>query len=244
MPTLRSAWRRSMRAAAGRVRADREVIVQVQQHRRMRLGRDQQVAEAAEHVRADGFALKAAGKPGEQLLVHRDREVVGPELRQALDPRALGADRVLQACGRLAHVDRSQELAELHRLGHGERRLRGARLSSAPGCRGAARAPAPSVCAAGRKSGAASAGGAPRSCARSHSRASPPMRPSSPGRAPSPKRLAAMAELAAASIRCERSRWLRSSPYSAAAGRALTRAPRLPARVRYTRAPPPRRHPP
>ena len=89
----------------------------------MRLDRHQQVVESAEHVRADGFALKAAGETREQLLVHRDREVVGPELRQALDPRALGADRLLQARGRLACVHRPQELAELHRSGIGDGRL-------------------------------------------------------------------------------------------------------------------------
>ena len=94
----------------------------------MRLGGEQQVGEVAEHVRADRLALEAAGEPGEELLVDRDREVVGPELRQALEERALARDRLLQARGHLACIDGTQELRQLlQRVGGRALRVRLAR---------------------------------------------------------------------------------------------------------------------
>jgi hypothetical protein len=65
-------------------RADRLRLVQVQQHRRMANGGEQQVFEAAQHVRADGIGLEATGQTDHQQLVDRDREVVGPEVHQPL----------------------------------------------------------------------------------------------------------------------------------------------------------------
>src|SRR5262249_33725701 len=57
------------------IRSDREVVVEIQLHRRVRLDREQHVREAAEHVRADGLPLETAGEPSEKLLVDRDGEV-------------------------------------------------------------------------------------------------------------------------------------------------------------------------
>ena len=95
-----------------RVRADGLEVVQIQQHRRVRLDREQQLAEVAEHVRPDGLALEAAGEAAEQLLVDRDREVIGPELRQPLEERPLGRDRGGQPRGRFGNVDWLEKLRQ------------------------------------------------------------------------------------------------------------------------------------
>ena len=90
----------------------------------MRLDREQQIAEGSEHVRPDRFALEAARKPAEQLLVDRHREVIAPELCQPLDERSLGGDGRAQARRHLAQVDRPQELRQCLRGGGGNVRAR------------------------------------------------------------------------------------------------------------------------
>ena len=52
----------------------------------------------------------------EQLLVDGHREVVGPELREALEEGAVGAGGKAEACRHLAHVDRPEELPDLLQL--------------------------------------------------------------------------------------------------------------------------------
>ena len=74
-------------------RTDRLRLVEVQQHRRMAHDRQQQVFEAAQHVRADRIGLEAAGQPDDQELVDRDREVVRPEVHQSLDEGGRGQQR-------------------------------------------------------------------------------------------------------------------------------------------------------
>ena len=95
-----------------RMRTDGEMVIEVQEHRRVRLGREQQRAEVAEHVRPDRLALEAAGETGEKLLVDGDREVVSPELRQPLGERTLGC-RLLQPRGDFARVDGPEVLRQL-----------------------------------------------------------------------------------------------------------------------------------
>ncbi len=167
-----------------RVRTHRQVVVQVQQHRRMALDGQQQVAEVAEHVRPDDLALETAGEPAEKLLVDRDREVIGPELREAFDERPLGAHRLAQTRGHFAHVDGPQELRQfLRRCRPWDPRctLRAARC-----CSRTASACARISCE-GRNCASVSAGGVPRSCARSHSRPSAPIPSSSRGTGPEPE---------------------------------------------------------
>src|ERR1700731_287542 len=93
----------------------------------MRLDREQQIAEIAEHVRPDRLALEAARKPGKQLLVDRHREVIAPELCQALYERTIGAHGLTKACARFAQVDGPQELRQL--LQRGGRGIIRARLA-------------------------------------------------------------------------------------------------------------------
>jgi hypothetical protein len=62
--------------------ADRADLVEVDQHRRVTLDRDQQRLERAEHVRPDRLGLERAGDRSERRLLDRDREVVGPEVDQ------------------------------------------------------------------------------------------------------------------------------------------------------------------
>ena len=97
-----------------RIRTDGGLIVEIQKHRRM-LGRgEQQVGEVAEHVRADRFALKAAGNAEHRDLVYRDGEVVRPEIREVLDERPLARERLTDAGRRLIDVDWQVELRDFH----------------------------------------------------------------------------------------------------------------------------------
>ena len=65
----------------------------------MAFDREQHVAEAAEHMRADRLALVAAGH--RLNLVGRDAEMVRPEPHQPLGKADLGADRGVDARLRL-----------------------------------------------------------------------------------------------------------------------------------------------
>nr|ACN58763.1 conserved hypothetical protein [uncultured bacterium BLR8] len=69
------------------VRADGARLVEIELHRRVLLDREQQVRELAEHVRADGLGLVGAGERHHHELVGRHREVVRPEVHEALDER-------------------------------------------------------------------------------------------------------------------------------------------------------------
>ena len=81
-----------------RIRSDRALVVQIQQHRRVLLHRQQQLTEIAEHMRPYGFALQAAGDPEHRQLVDRDGKMIAPEIHQPFDPRALCDDGIAQAC--------------------------------------------------------------------------------------------------------------------------------------------------
>src|SRR5580700_9206236 len=67
------------------VRSDGQVVVEVQQHRRVAFDGQQQVAEVSQYVRADRLALQAPGESEQQILVDGDREVVRPELREPFE---------------------------------------------------------------------------------------------------------------------------------------------------------------
>src|SRR5580700_1692132 len=93
----------------------------------------------------------------------------------------------------------------------------------------------PRICSQERSSLPASSGAAPRSCAASQARGSPPAAASSPGRAPSPKRLTAMADV---NDSCTRFPAKTAVCYSAPPAAWLTAAPAgQRAYVRYTRGP-------
>ena len=84
--------------AGGRVGTDRARIVEIDQHRRMGFDRQQHVAEAPEHMRADGFALVGAADLAHIALVRRNAEMVRPEPDQPFDETDLGAERGIEAC--------------------------------------------------------------------------------------------------------------------------------------------------
>ena len=58
----------------------------------------QEINEAAEHVRPDGFAFVGADRAG--VLVGRDAKMVRPEPHQAFDETDVGADGCVVARGR------------------------------------------------------------------------------------------------------------------------------------------------
>src|ERR1700676_3268106 len=108
-----------------RVRPDRHLIVEVEQHRGMPLDSEQHVREPAEHIRADGFSFEASRKSEHEILIDRYREVVRPEVRESLDKRAIGADALTKSCAGLGYIDRSVHLPDLHERGDGVRLLGG-----------------------------------------------------------------------------------------------------------------------
>ena len=75
------------------VRAERLLVVEKEQHRRMLLDRLQHVAEAAEHMRPDRLALERAAEPGNRAALDRDGEMVGPEDNKPLGERGSAIDR-------------------------------------------------------------------------------------------------------------------------------------------------------
>ena len=85
-------------------------LVEIEQHGRMALGGQQQIGEAAEHVRTDGLALIGAGHAPD--LVGRDAEMIGPEPNQPLDKSDLGAERGLDANLRLFEIDRPSRIGD------------------------------------------------------------------------------------------------------------------------------------
>ena len=83
-----------------RARADRSLVVQVQDHRGMRFDGGQQVGEPARDVRPDRFVLQCSGEREHLRLVGGDREMVGPEMDQSLAKRFFARD-----CNAIARRD-------------------------------------------------------------------------------------------------------------------------------------------
>ena len=71
---------------------DRLPVIQVEQHGRAFGGGFQQVAELAQHVRADGVALVFGGQVTVGSLVHEDVEMVEPEIGQHFVQLAIAID--------------------------------------------------------------------------------------------------------------------------------------------------------
>ncbi len=65
-------------------------------------------------MRPDGFALESPGDSQHDYLVHRDGEVIRPELGQPFDERSIRAHRLLQSRRDFRHVDRAIEPGQLH----------------------------------------------------------------------------------------------------------------------------------
>ena len=124
-------------APGDRVRTDRACIVEIDEHRRVALDRDEHFGKAAEHVRTDRLALVRAAQRPHRPLVGRDAEMVGPEPHQPLDKAEVGAKRGVDARLRLFHIELlrhprlgiglglDRRAARRHRIGH--RRLFGGR---------------------------------------------------------------------------------------------------------------------
>ena len=80
-----------------RIRAQRLLVVEKEQHRRMLLDRLQHVGETPEHVRPDRLALERTGPHSRwSALVGGDAEMIGPEHHQPLGKSAIGDDGALQ----------------------------------------------------------------------------------------------------------------------------------------------------
>ena len=85
-----------------RIRPQRLLVVEEEQHRRMLLDRLQHVGETPEHIRPDRFALeRARPHPRHPALVGGDAEMIGPEHHKPLDEAAIGDDSALQPRQRL-----------------------------------------------------------------------------------------------------------------------------------------------
>ena len=101
-----------------RVGPDGHLVVKIDQHRRMAFGSKQEIGKAPENMRADCFALVAAGHVGHHEC--RDAEMVRPEPNQTL-----GKTDLSQECGVEPRFHLLQKIEPL-----GRRRLPGLR------CRG------------------------------------------------------------------------------------------------------------
>ena len=96
--------------AGDRIRTHRNGLVEIEQHGRMALGSQQQIGEAAKHVRTDGLALIGAGHAPD--LVGRDAEMIGPEPNKALAKSDLGAKRRRDANPRLFEINRPSRIGD------------------------------------------------------------------------------------------------------------------------------------
>ena len=91
-----------------RARADRSLVVQVQDHCRMRLDRGEHVDKASGHVRPDRFVLQRTGERQDLRLVGGNGEVVGPEMHEPLAERLLRCDGNAVAGGDLVEIVRRE----------------------------------------------------------------------------------------------------------------------------------------
>jgi hypothetical protein len=105
--------RRELRCA--RVRTDRRVVVEVQQHRGMLFDGQQQVDELSRDVRANRLALHGARQAKHRDLVDRYREVIGPELGEAFEEGSVGVYGVRDARDSLVDVHRPVDGWQLER---------------------------------------------------------------------------------------------------------------------------------
>ena len=97
-----------------RIRPDRGRLVEVEQHRRMLLDRNQHVLEAAHQVRPDRFIFEQPGKTDGRRLGCRHCEMVRPEVGQPLGEGGRGGQRAVDARTDEGRVD----LPPGHTRGH------------------------------------------------------------------------------------------------------------------------------
>src|SRR5690606_26174166 len=88
--------------------------------------------EAAEHMRANRFALEGPGEAEHGGLVDGNGEVIRPEVREPLDERALHRDGGVRARVDLCGVYRAVVARDLGDAAE-ERRVRGAARTPRPG---------------------------------------------------------------------------------------------------------------
>src|SRR6185503_4951946 len=91
-----------------RVRSNGSLVVQVQNHRGMRLDGGQHVREPTRNVRPDRLVLQRAREREDLRLVGGNREVVGPEVDQALAKRFFGVHGDAIPRGDLIEVVRNE----------------------------------------------------------------------------------------------------------------------------------------
>src|ERR1700691_3938042 len=105
-----------------RIRSHRLLVVQVQQHRRMRLDREQQVVKSSHDMRSDRLALETARDAKHRGLVDRDREMIAPEIHQPLDEWPVALQCRSHPREPFALIDRAQVLRQtLCEIGDGRR---------------------------------------------------------------------------------------------------------------------------
>ena len=98
------------------IRAERLLVVEKEQHRRMLLDRLQHVAETPEHVGPDRLALeRARPHPRQPALVGGNAEMVGPERHQPLGEAAIRDHGALQPRQRLGAIGFLNDVERLRR---------------------------------------------------------------------------------------------------------------------------------
>ena len=106
--------------------ADRLRLIEVEQHARMALHREQHVRELAQHMRADRLVLESPGKAERGGLVDRYGEMVRPESDEPIHERRLAGNECGVARARSGQIGIAQGLEDLgfrigrrgHPLGH------------------------------------------------------------------------------------------------------------------------------
>ena len=105
--------------AGDRVRSHRLHIVEVEQHRRMRLDREQHVGEGAGNMRPDRFAFESAAQRAHRTFIGRHAEMVRPEPDQPLGETGLRSERGVEARFGLFQINLLRHAGRLFRLGVG-----------------------------------------------------------------------------------------------------------------------------
>ena len=93
-----------------RIRADREHLVEIEQHRRMPLGGEQHIDEAAGDMRPDRLALESPGEAADDRPHAGYSEMIAPEARQPFLQRRIAIDDRVEARIELGEIDRAQAL--------------------------------------------------------------------------------------------------------------------------------------
>jgi hypothetical protein len=98
-----------MAALAGlRIRADRQHLIEIEQHRRMAFDGEQHVDKAPGDVRPNRFALERAGEAANDRPDTRDRKVIAPEARHPLQERRIAGNRRVVPRRDLSEIDRAE----------------------------------------------------------------------------------------------------------------------------------------